>query len=485
VAEFLTCDTLRYRLFGDANGYNNGNVMSITNYQDTNRTQSFTYDQLNRIATAYTQGSSPDPNCWGLSYGYDIWANLTTATVTKCTATLLNISVGADNRISTSGYAYDAAGNLTSDPLHSYVYDAENHQTSAAGVTYTYDGDGQRVKKSNGKLYWYGLGGEVLTETDLGGNYPTEYVFFGGRRIARRDPDPSGTVYYYFGDHLGTSRVIVQAGQTAACYEADYYPYGGERVITNTCPQNYKFTGKERDTETQNDYFGARFYENNLGRFMSVDPKAASGRSADPQSWNRFAYSRNNPLAFVDLDGKDFIYGRYNPKTNTEPVTINILLTGPGATEELAASWEKKANAGIGGPRKTSFGLTIDIKVNVTTDPRALPAAGRNEMKVDPTAKKTEVTGGNQGTGKPDEISDPTTQKHETLHFGGLEDKYDPVTGKPLPGEEGSLMGDPRNPSSQFTQEEIDEMGRRACSGDPSCSEKNPPEEDQKTKEKP
>ena len=56
----------------------------------------------------------------------------------------------------------------------------------------------------------------------------------------------------------GTSRVIVPAGQTTACYDADYHPYGGERVYTDTCPQNYKFTVQERDTETGNDYFGAR-----------------------------------------------------------------------------------------------------------------------------------------------------------------------------------------------------------------------------------
>jgi RHS repeat-associated protein len=317
--------------FTDGSGHNNGNVMSITNYPDTNRSQFFTYDKLNRIATAYTQGNSPNPNCWGLSYGYDIWANLTTATVTKCTATSLSISVGANNRISTSGYAYDVAGNLTSDPLHSYVYDAENHQTSAAGVTYTYDGDGRRVKKENGKLYWYGLGREVLTETDLGGNYPTEYVFFGGRRIARRDP--SGTVYYYFGDHLGTSRVIVQAGQTAACYEADYYPYGGERLITNTCPQNYKFTGKERDTETQNDYFGARYYASNLGRFLHTDPGPFLW--TDAQSLNRYAYTRNNPLKFVDPTGRYFVVA---PEMQAQVKRyISAMLRSPHGAEIIRA----------------------------------------------------------------------------------------------------------------------------------------------------
>jgi RHS repeat-associated protein len=177
----------------------------------------------------------------------------------------------------------------------------EGRQTSAAGVSYTYDGDGKRVEKSNGKLYWFGANSDPLLETDLTGNLQNEYIFFGGKRLARRDS--SGSVYYYFGDHLGTSRVITtNAG--AICYDADFYPFGGERTITNTCAQNYKFTGKERDSETGNDYFGARFYESNLGRFMSVDPSRKSANPSDPQGWNRYAYTLNNPLAFVDRNGK-------------------------------------------------------------------------------------------------------------------------------------------------------------------------------------
>ena len=102
-------------------------------------------------------------------------------------------------------------------------------------MTYTYDGDGRRVKTSNGKLYWYGMGSDPLDESDASGNLTDEYVFFGDKRIARRNVS-SGNIFYYFADHLGTSRVIVQAGQTIPCYDADSYPFGGERVITNTLP---------------------------------------------------------------------------------------------------------------------------------------------------------------------------------------------------------------------------------------------------------
>jgi RHS repeat-associated protein len=161
-----------------------------------------------------------------------------------------------------------------------------------------------RVKKSTGTLYWYGGGSDVLLETDLSGGLQNEYIFFGGKRVARRDA--SGNVFYYFADHLGSSRVVTNATGTV-CYEADFYPYGGERAVTTTCPQNYKFTGKERDTETQNDYFGARYYPNNLGRFLSPDPAGLDAADpGNPQTWNMYAYAGNNPLTNVDPEGEDY-----------------------------------------------------------------------------------------------------------------------------------------------------------------------------------
>lgn len=64
-----------------------------------------------------------------------------------------------------------------------------------------------------------------------------------------------------------------------------------------------QFTLKERDIETGLDYFGARYYGSTQGRFTSVDPLMASGLVVDPQSWNRYSYSSNNPLRFTDPTG--------------------------------------------------------------------------------------------------------------------------------------------------------------------------------------
>lgn len=190
--------------------------------------------------------------------------------------------------------------------------------TNANGsYSYLYDGDGQRVEKctpastttpgtcasgATGTLYWRGnFASDALTETDLSGNVQNNYIFFNGQRVAR--VDSAGAVHYYFSDHLGSHGVVENATGSACEQDIDYYPYGG--VEEDYCsgsgvPQNYKFTGKERDTESGLDDFGFRFYGSSTGRFMSPDD-GTDQDSGSPQSMNRYSYARNNPLNSVDL----------------------------------------------------------------------------------------------------------------------------------------------------------------------------------------
>ena len=85
----------------------------------------------------------------------------------------------------------------------------------------------------------------------------SEYLYLGGQRIARVYRLYGG-VYYYYGDFLETSRVMADENGDK-CYDADYFPWGGGQYVcsTNTGPQNYKFTGKERDPDMGIDDFGA------------------------------------------------------------------------------------------------------------------------------------------------------------------------------------------------------------------------------------
>ena len=252
----------------------NGNVTAIINGRDNTRSQSFAYDALNRIWLARTQATT-GANAWGQAFGYDPWGNLLTTALTQGAAPSFSVAANGQNRI--VGYCYDAAGNVLdpnacpSDNPHTYAYNAEGQMVSAvAGAyTYTYDGDGQRVKKSSGKLYWYGTNADVLAESDLAGNITDEYVFFRSQRIARRDA--AGNVDYYLSDQLGSSRVVTDSIGNLLD-DSDFYPFGWERRVASSSGNTYKFTGKERDSESGNDYFGARYYASSMGRMLSPDP---------------------------------------------------------------------------------------------------------------------------------------------------------------------------------------------------------------------
>jgi RHS repeat-associated protein len=113
-------------------------------------------------------------------------------------------------------------------------------------------------------------------------------------------PDTSTT--YYHGDHLGSAR-LMSSENGYPVWSATYLPFGYE-INPQSTVNHYKFTAKERDSESGLDYFGARHYASTMGRFMSPDPTQLSAFIDDPQSWNRYSYAYNNPLQFVDRNGK-------------------------------------------------------------------------------------------------------------------------------------------------------------------------------------
>jgi RHS repeat-associated protein len=305
---------ITYNYVDPVKGGNAGHVFSITNNLNASRTQSFTYDQLNRITSAGTSATT-GTYCWGYQYSYDAWANLLsqagwTPTYSSCIqSSLAPITADGNNHISPFGY--DASGNASGDGMFAYVWNAESQLKSAAGITYLYDGDGRRVSKSNGKLYWYGPSGEIIAEIDATGHRLNDYIFFAGKHIGTQSS--SGVGAFYVEDALGSSRVLTTTAGVV-CYDADFTPYGGEQAYTNSCPQNYKFEGKERDTETGNDDFGARYYNNRFGRWLSADwsnvPVAVPyANLSNPQTLNLYSMVADDPESFADLDGHQSLAG--------------------------------------------------------------------------------------------------------------------------------------------------------------------------------
>jgi len=99
-----------------------------------------------------------------------------------------------------------------------------------------------------------------------------------------------------------------------------------------------RFTGKERDSESGNDYFGARYYGSSMGRFMSPDPSGLlAQKPQDPQSWNLYAYARNNPLINIDPTGLDCIFAN-NAGNGVESIDHNSN-AGECGSKDVGGTW--------------------------------------------------------------------------------------------------------------------------------------------------
>jgi RHS repeat-associated protein len=208
-------------------------------------------------------------------------------------------------------------------------------------------------------------------ETDLSNNLQYGYAFFSGRRIARIDN--LNQVSWYFGDHLGSSRSVFT---TAGSDNSDFYPFGAERVVSTGTSTHYKFTGKERDAESRLDYFGARYYASASGRFTSRDSGPYIWK--DPQTLNRYTYTRNNPLKFVDPTGKYFVISTADPHYAEFKQAVTKMLMSPQgakAVDQIAQSPKPVffQSGNLGGPVRNPDGSVSlrlgDTKVIETTKP--------------------------------------------------------------------------------------------------------------------
>jgi RHS repeat-associated protein len=292
---------------------NNGNLQSVTYAGGgLSYTQSFTYDSLNRLNTA-TETNGGNTN-WSQTNAYDRYGNRQIS----LGGGNYNLSFSSStNRITTSGYSYDSAGNLTNDTVHAYTFDGENRiKTVDSTTAYVYDGEGQRVRKLVGEntRFIYGIGGQLFAEFDgSSGNLLKEYI--SGLTLITIEPTAvnSNGTQYATSDHLGSPRVITNSSASMISRH-DYMPFGeelfagtGGRSTTNGFSASdglrQKFTQYEHDSESNLEFAQARYYSSYVGRFTSTDPILSTGSVFEPQSWNRFSYVKNNPLNRVDPSG--------------------------------------------------------------------------------------------------------------------------------------------------------------------------------------
>jgi RHS repeat-associated protein len=304
--------TLEYGVV-DANGVvdvtkNSGNLAKqITSVSGMTNpiVQTYKYDSLDRILEA--KETTNNQQNWSQNFGYDRYGNRTSFNQligqTQQTQTPM-VDVNTNRFTAGQGFAYDFNGNLVQDvDGKQFIFNGDNKQTQIKDAnnnvigTYFYDGNGARIKKV------------TVTETTI-------FVYSGGKLIAEYSTQQAATptISYLTSDHLGSPRVITDAnGQVIS--RRDFMPFGEELnsgIGGRNTTQKYnatndeirqKFTGYQKDQESGLDFAEARMYKNNLGRFTAVDPMLASGKNANPQTFNRYAYTLNNPTNLVDPSG--------------------------------------------------------------------------------------------------------------------------------------------------------------------------------------
>ena len=154
---------------------------------------------------------------------------------------------------------------------------------------------------------------------------------------------PSTTIFS-LGDHLGTAQMEFTSGGWPV-WQGQFAPFGGE-ISPQQTTNHYKFTGKERDTESGLDYFGARYYASSMGRWMSPDWSAKEepvpyAKLDNPQSLNLYGYVLNNPLSQADPDGHccwDDIAGAVAGVLNIVPQTANLINSAGNAALSLTST---------------------------------------------------------------------------------------------------------------------------------------------------
>ena len=274
---------------------------SILNQQVT-----FGYDAFNRL-TARTVTSGTVQN---YTYAYDRYGNRTQTPLESGYS--FNPTYSATtNHITSSGYAYDAAGNMTNDMFHTYTYDAEGNITqvdNGSTAEYVYDAFNQRihVQTSAGTTeYIYDYAGRRVSSWISPNNQANEgRIYWDGQLVAHRSLE--ALTYFDHEDTLGTQRIRTNyAGWTASSYLSLPWGDGYTATVNNAGgdQDNLHFSGLERDAESGTEHAQFRNYTSNQGRWLAPDQYTGSYDATNPQSMNRYAYVLNNPMSLLDPSG--------------------------------------------------------------------------------------------------------------------------------------------------------------------------------------
>lgn len=318
--EFASGESILRQTFGytsggyEGAGYFNGNIAQITTENGIDAGKSYDYkykyDQRGQLVVA--QHSKDNQYSIGIAAPTNFDPNGNIQTISQGDTVKTYGYEPNTNKVNTitagdltQTYGYDSGGNIQSSSfrgIDQIAYSALNNLPVRLGLSnntidYSYNAQNQRVvnQQSVGtsKVYVHGLNEYPLLEiTDT----TVQYIYgVGGLLAMIKD----GNLYFVLKDQQGSTRAVVDEEGTVKTM-LDYMPFGQliQNGIGDSSFIDYKFTGQELDHETGLYNYRARFYDPELGRFYSIDPKFQYG--------SPFVYCINNPLNLMDANGEDF-----------------------------------------------------------------------------------------------------------------------------------------------------------------------------------
>ena len=283
-----------------------GRLISLTNFNST--VTYYGYDNANRLTALENKKSDNTTILASYSFTLDANGNRTGVvqneplTLTPSADTVSYTYNAKKNRLmtaNTTNFNYDNEGQLSSGYSSTYSFDYEHRlKTIGSNIQFYYDGGGNRLKAIRSGVetrYIYDAGGNLLAEAD-GSNNIIRYYIHGLGLMAM--VTPANAVYTYHYNAVGSTIAMTDSTQ-AIVNKYVYDPFGNILNQTEAVTQPFKFVGQHGVMTEPNGfyYMRARYYDPNVGRFISEDPIGFEG------GINLYAYASNNPILLIDPEG--------------------------------------------------------------------------------------------------------------------------------------------------------------------------------------